>query len=100
MFASPADREAIEQAAASAGVPFVGIWLDAPESIRAARAEARRFDASDADSRVVREQGAIESGVIRWHRLDGALPADDVERQARALVGAHRPDRVRSSALF
>ena len=31
VFARPADRDAIEQAAAAAGVPFVGIWLDAPQ---------------------------------------------------------------------
>jgi hypothetical protein len=99
VFASPADRQAIEQAATEAGVPFVGIWLDVPEPTRVARAEGRRFDASDADSRVVREQGASELGVIRWHRIDGALPADDVERQAGPLVGAHQSDRVRSSAV-
>ena len=32
VFARPADRDAIEQAAAAAGVPFVGIWLDAPQT--------------------------------------------------------------------
>jgi uncharacterized protein len=87
VFARPSDRAAIERAAASAGVPFVGIWLDAPESIRVARSEARRFDASDADSRVIRQQGAAESGLIQWHRLDGAMPAEEVERQVRPLIG-------------
>ncbi len=87
VFARPSDREAIERTAASAGIPFVGIWLDAPESIRVARSEARRFDASDADSRLIRQQGAAESGLIQWHRLDGALPAEEVERQVRSLIG-------------
>ena len=43
VFARPADRDVIEQAAAAAGVPFVGIWLDAPHDVLVARAgtEAR-----------------------------------------------------------
>ena len=38
VFARPADRDVIEQAAAAAGVPFVGIWLDAPHDVLVARA--------------------------------------------------------------
>ena len=37
-------------------VPFVGIWLEAPESTLVARAEQRRNDASDADADVIRIQ--------------------------------------------
>jgi predicted kinase len=96
VFARAADREGIEHAAASAGVPFVGIWLDAPEPTRLARAEARRFDASDAASQVIREQRTSEPGVIRWHRLDSSLPMEGVERQARSLVGKHH-HRTRSA---
>ena len=37
VFARNDDRDAIEHAAKSAGVPFVGLWLDAPEDVLAAR---------------------------------------------------------------
>ena len=40
VFARPEDREAIAQAARAAGVPFLGLWLDAPPAI--ARATHRR----------------------------------------------------------
>ena len=38
VFARPADRDVIKQAAAAEGVPFVGIWLDAPHDVLVARA--------------------------------------------------------------
>ena len=41
VFGRPSDREALEQAAKAAGVPFVGLWLDAPESELIARSGRR-----------------------------------------------------------
>ena len=78
VYARSADREAIERAAEAARVPFVGIWLEAPASVLMARAERRRFDASDADAAVVRGQLAQEIGDIGWHRVDASRPPDDV----------------------
>ena len=40
VYGRPADRLVIERAAAEASVPFVGLWLDAPESTLIARAES------------------------------------------------------------
>ena len=56
VFARPADRDAIRHIASAAGVPFAGLWLDAPEPVLIARAEARRADPSDADATVIRRQ--------------------------------------------
>lgn len=88
VFARPADRDAIRHAAAAAGVPFVGVWLDAPEPILIARAEARRADPSDADAAVIRRQRAEPTGAIDWHRLDASVTTEGVREAAMALLGA------------
>jgi predicted kinase len=89
VFARPSDREAIERAAAAAGVPFVGLWLDAAESELVARSERRVLDASDADAAVIRSQIAQGAGSMAWHRLDASSPPEDVLQKA-TLVLAER----------
>jgi aminoglycoside phosphotransferase family enzyme/predicted kinase len=73
VYARPADRQAIEGVAAAAAVPFIGLWLDAPESVLIARTEQRTNDPSDADATVVRLQQAQDTGAITWRRLDAAV---------------------------
>jgi uncharacterized protein len=72
VFARPADRASIEQVATAARVPFVGLWLDAPEFVLISRTEQRRSDASDADAAVVRQQRAQDTGAIQWSRIDAS----------------------------
>ena len=74
VYARPADRQAIERVAADAAVPFVGIWLEAPETTLITRVEQRRDDASDADAAVIRLQHRDGTGVMRWRRLDASRP--------------------------
>jgi aminoglycoside phosphotransferase family enzyme/predicted kinase len=87
VYARPADRDAIERVAAEAAVPFIGLWLEAPESVLIARADERRNDPSDADAGVVRLQRSQDTGQIRWSSVDaaGSVPS--------ALTSA--TDRVR-----
>jgi predicted kinase len=70
-----ADRAAIEHVAAAASVPFVGVWLEAPESILITRTAQRTRDASDADAAVIRQQSSQDTGTMRWWRLDASGPA-------------------------
>ncbi len=86
VFARPGDRQAIERVAADAGVPFVGIWLEAPEPTLVARVEQRRHDASDADAAVIRLQHRTGTGVIRWRRLDASGSPDLVLDEASNYV--------------
>jgi aminoglycoside phosphotransferase family enzyme/predicted kinase len=86
VFARPEDRDVIEQAAAAAGVPFVGIWLDAPHDVLVARAGQRHGDPSDADAAVIQRQLAQETGSIRWHRIDASASAERVEHQAKTML--------------
>ena len=86
VFTKHADREAIQQAAAASGVPFVGLWLDAPESVLVARAARRGPDASDATAEVIRKQLDDEVGPMQWQRLDASTGHQRVRQQATALL--------------
>jgi aminoglycoside phosphotransferase family enzyme/predicted kinase len=69
VFARPKDRSAIESVADRAGVPFHGIWLEAPTEIMTERVDHRRDDASDATAEVVARQTSYETGKITWTRF-------------------------------
>jgi uncharacterized protein len=86
VFARAEDRAAIEQMASIAGVRFVGLWLDADESVLIDRVERRAADASDADATVVRAQLGQDTGRITWYRIDASRLFDDVLRAARQFV--------------
>jgi uncharacterized protein len=84
VYARPPDRHAIERVAADLSVPFVGIWLDAPESTLIARVEQRREDVSDADADVIRLQHAQQPGAMTWHSVEASMSSEAVlERAAR-----------------
>lgn len=86
VYARSTDREAIERVAAGAGVPFVGIWLEAPESVLIGRAEQRHLDASDADADVIRGQLARDTGAIGWQRIDASRLLDNVLRAVADML--------------
>jgi aminoglycoside phosphotransferase family enzyme/predicted kinase len=86
VYARPGDRQAIERVAADVAVPFVGIWLEAPEPTLIARVEQRRDDASDANAAVIRLQHRDGSGVIGWHRVEASRSPDVVVDEASAYV--------------
>jgi predicted kinase len=86
VYGMPEQRSAIEATAADVGVPFHGLWLEAPLAVLEARVAARANDASDADVEVLRRQArAIDPAPIRWRRL----PAErEVAELARAVTAA------------
>jgi aminoglycoside phosphotransferase family enzyme/predicted kinase len=85
----PALRDAAKAAADESGVPFVGIWLEAPEEVMIARVRGRAGDASDADAAVVLRQIASTAAPADWHKADaGGEPvqtAANVRRMLRAI---------------
>ena len=85
-FLRPADRAAIEDAARATGLPFVGLWLEAPVDTLLARVGGRLGDVSDADTRVVRQQMREDSGPMTWARLNASTSRGDVLESARRLA--------------
>ncbi len=86
VFSLPQERDAIEAVARSIGVPFDGLWLEAPEAVLARRVTVREGDASDADAQVVHNQTSADVGPISWHIIDASgTPAQSADR-ARAAV--------------
>ncbi len=73
-FLDPALRARAEAQATAAGVPFDGVWLEAPAEVLAARVAARTGDASDADEAVLRRQLARDRGPLTWLQLDASGP--------------------------
>ena len=80
------DRDAIAAVAARAGVPFVGLWLDARPEEQAARIRARAGGASDATVAVLDAQRAQQLGTISWPRIDTTGPPSAVATLAREVA--------------
>ena len=76
VFAGPAERQAIEERARRRGVPFAGLWLQAPPEVMEQRILERRGNASDATPAVLERQLAYDLGTIAWSRIEssGARP--------------------------
>jgi predicted kinase len=90
VFARSEEREAIHHVAAAAGVPFSGLWLEAPASVLIARVEGRKRDVSDAGIDVVRRQLTYRVDPLRWHRVDASGTRQQVADAAGVVVNAHR----------
>ena len=80
------ERTALEQVALSAGVDFIGLWLEADRSVMEARVAGRVHDPSDADLSVVAKQAGYDSGDVSWTRIDASGGAEASLRQALDAV--------------
>jgi predicted kinase len=82
VFGDPTERVAMAEVARAAGVPFTGLWLEAPTDVMASRVERRQRDASDATIDVLRQQTARGTGPLDWIRLDASGTREEVQRRA------------------
>jgi hypothetical protein len=96
------DRHLLERIARDAGVPFVGVWLNAPEPTLIQRVAGRKADVSDATGEVIRAQGREDVGSLTWHHVDAAQPPDRVLEDAmsfvRAVLRITAPDDIHGGA--
>ena len=70
LFYNPAERQAAEELAASEGVPFLGLWMDAPIAVREERVKSRLRNPSDVRDRAeLNRQLTLETGKITWHTI-------------------------------
>ncbi|RPG38134.1 MAG: hypothetical protein CBC34_016520 [Hyphomicrobiaceae bacterium TMED74] len=86
VFLEPTHRRWMEQLATRSRCKFLGLWLEADQDLMISRVKQRRFDASDADERVVRQQ--VKSGArnASWYSIDAGGPAASAVAQARLAV--------------
>ena len=79
-------RADLEAVAAAAGVPFHGLWLEAPLAEMVRRVDGRAGDASDADGAIVRQQADLDFGPIGWARIEAAGTAPETLEAARRIL--------------
>ena len=80
------ERRAFAEVAATAGVPFTGLWLDAPAEAMRSRIAARQADASDASVAVLEQQLRTDPGPLDWHRIDAGGDPDATLAAARRVL--------------
>lgn len=89
VFAREDERSLLEGVAAKAGVPFHGLWLEAPVALRQERCATRHHDASDADGAVTARQEGYDLGTLTWQRIDATGTPDSVLTNALTALGLH-----------
>ncbi len=82
------DRERIGEVARCAGVPFCGLWLQAPQDTLVRRVAARRGDPSDATPNVVMEQIARHGAATEWTRIAAQQGPGAVAAAAVAAIAS------------
>jgi aminoglycoside phosphotransferase family enzyme/predicted kinase len=86
VFLRPGQRTRIERAAGAAGVPFHGLWLEAPDDVAVHRVEGRRGGASDATAAVVQMQRAADPGPLDWVRIRAEGDPGEIAAAARRII--------------
>lgn len=81
------ERNRLETLARRAGVPFRGVWLKAPMSVRVDRVADRLGDASDATASTARGQTDRDPESEAWAVVDASGSLDETERLVRSALG-------------
>jgi aminoglycoside phosphotransferase family enzyme/predicted kinase len=76
--AKPQEREAVAALATEYGVPFTGLWLEAPGQVMRERVAKREGDVSDATPAVLEAQLAYDIGPLSFTVVDASPPVRDV----------------------
>jgi hypothetical protein len=85
--AKPEERKEVAALAATLGVPFTGLWLDAPAKIMRDRVAARAGDVSDATPCVVEEQLGYDIGPQSFAVVDAGRPLEQVAADCLQRIG-------------
>jgi len=82
------EREALAVLASEMGVPFAGLWLEAPPEVMRQRIARRTSDASDATPAVIDAQLKYEIGKQNFQVLNASLPCEQVVAAGLEKLGA------------
>ncbi|MEM1429326.1 MAG: AAA family ATPase [Pseudomonadota bacterium] len=82
----PEERAQAERLAQEARCPFCGLWLEADTETRVDRVNTRKQGASDADAAVARQQSALHTGAIGWHRVQTTGTAEGAVSEAHRAI--------------
>lgn len=88
VYARTQERAALEGVAREIGIPFQGLWLDAPPEVLASRVGARTGDASDATVDIVCQQLLYDTGHIGWARIDAGGTPQETCANAKAFLAS------------
>jgi len=83
----PSERRSFVTVAEAAGVPFAGLWLEAPPAAMNRRLRARRHDASDASPEVLAQQLQQDPGTVEWVRIEAGGDPEGCLSAARRALG-------------
>ena len=81
------ERNALAALAAEQGVPFTGLWLEAPARVMRDRVAARIGDVSDAAPEVVNVQLGYDIGSQSFAVIDASKPVDQVAGACLERIG-------------
>jgi len=87
VFPGSGQRAQIEAIAERAGMPFQGLWIEAPVQVLENRVRDRRRDISDATIEIVRQQSDYDLGDITWARIDGSGTRDETLNLGKREIG-------------
>ncbi|MEX0693208.1 MAG: AAA family ATPase [Rhodospirillales bacterium] len=87
VFASAGHRARAEALAVECGVPFQGLWVDAPEEVRVHRVETRKRNVSDVTTEIARQQSEYQLGAVNWPAISSAGKKKETVRQALTVLG-------------
>ena len=82
------EREALAALASEMGVPFTGLWLEAPPEVMRQRIARRTSDASDATPAVIDAQLKYEIGKQNFQVLNASVPCEQVVAAGLEKLGA------------
>jgi aminoglycoside phosphotransferase family enzyme/predicted kinase len=88
VFARPQERTAAAALAASAKIPFRGLFLTADLDTRIQRVGARAADASDADAAVATSQESYDTGPMDWTPIDASGTPEHTLKRAKSALRA------------
>ena len=95
LFYNESERLAAEELAKKMNVPFVGLWMDAPLTVREERVKTRLRNPSDVRDRTeLDSQLEWETGPITWHKvMTNKTREKTVQEALRILRHTLRPHR-------